>query len=196
MPLYLGLDSSTQSLTAVVIDIDRDNRRVVLETTVGFDEALPHYGTCRGVLPDPSPDVGLAPPLMWAEALDMMMARLVHSGLDLRRIAPVSASAQQHGSVYLAPPATAALGSRDFQRPLADQLRDVFSRDSSPIWTDSTTGEECREITAALGGDVLIARRTGSRVFERFTGAQIRKFFKQSPAAYARTHRIHLVSSF
>jgi xylulokinase len=38
--------------------------------------------------------------------------------------------------------------------------------------------------------------RTGSRAFERFTGPQIRKFFKQSQEHYIATSRIHLVSSF
>ena len=37
---------------------------------------------------------------------------------------------------------------------------------------------------------------TGSRTIERFTGPQIRKFYKDSPADWARTSEIHLVSSF
>jgi xylulokinase len=47
-----------------------------------------------------------------------------------------------------------------------------------------------------VGGDQALAQRTGSRAFERFTAAQIRKFSKTEPAAYAATNRIHLVSSF
>ena len=42
----------------------------------------------------------------------------------------------------------------------------------------------------------MLAQRTGSRAFERFTAAQIRKFFKHEPPAYAATDRVHLVSSF
>src|SRR5262249_32902213 len=45
-------------------------------------------------------------------------------------------------------------------------------------------------------GDAAVAALTGSRAYERFTGAQIHKFAAQEPAAYARTDRIHLVSSF
>jgi xylulokinase len=41
-----------------------------------------------------------------------------------------------------------------------------------------------------------VAQLTGSRAYERFTGAQIHKFATHEPAAYARTDRIHLVSSF
>jgi len=113
LALYLGLDSSTQSLTAVIIEIDRDRRRLVLETTLGFDEELPQYGTRHGVLPDPGPAVGVSPPLMWVDALDLMMGRLAHSGVDVREIAAVSGSAQQHGSVYLDATAGTALASLD-----------------------------------------------------------------------------------
>jgi xylulokinase len=37
---------------------------------------------------------------------------------------------------------------------------------------------------------------TGSDAFERFTGPQIRKFYKQEPVAYAKTAHIALVSSY
>ena len=51
MPLYLGLDSSTQSLTAIVIEVSDSRREVVFESSMNFDEALPRYGTRHGVLP-------------------------------------------------------------------------------------------------------------------------------------------------
>src|SRR4029453_5814436 len=38
--------------------------------------------------------------------------------------------------------------------------------------------------------------RAGSRAFERFPAAEIRKFSRRDPSAYAATDRIHLVSSF
>jgi len=61
---------------------------------------------------------------------------------------------------------------------------------------DSSTAAECAEIEAAGCGASTLARRTGSRAFERFTGPQIRRFYKHAPTAYASTARIHLVSSF
>ena len=72
----------------------------------------------------------------------------------------------------------------------------MLSRSVSPIWMDSSTSVECREITAAVGGPEALAAHTGSRAFERFTGPQIRKFFKQERPSYLATGRIHLVSSF
>jgi xylulokinase len=194
MPLYLGFDSSTQSLTAIVID--SDTRKVVHAESLGFDDTLPHYGTEHGVLPRAHPDEALSSPLMWAEALDVIFGRLAKSGIDLGKIAAISGSAQQHGSVYLNRAAAGALGTLDAARPLAEQIAPLLSRAASPIWMDSSTGEECREISAAVGGAGPLSAHTGSRAFERFTGPQIRKFSKTDPSGYAATDRVHLVSSF
>jgi len=195
VPLYLGLDSSTQSLTAVVIETTGNRRQVVHTRSFSFDEALPHYGTHHGVLPHADPRVVTSSPLMWAEALDLMMGRL-RDEVDVRQIAAICGSAQQHGSVYLNARADAALAGLAPTQPMVEQIRGIFSREQSPIWMDSSTTEESREITAAVGGEAALADRTGSRAFERFTGPQIRKFFKRAPADYAATTRIHLVSSF
>jgi xylulokinase len=194
--LYLGLDSSTQSLTAVVIDVVGGEASVVLETSIAFDEALPHYGTRHGVLPRTDPSVAVSSPVMWAEALDLMMARLAAGGLDLTRLAAISGSAQQHGSVYLAADAAARLAALDAARPLAAQVEPLLSRTVAPIWMDSSTTAQCAEITAAVGGASVLAARTGSRAYERFTGPQIRKFATCDPDGYRRTGRIHFVSSF
>lgn len=196
MNLYLGLDSSTQALSALVIEVDGERKQVVFETAVSFDEDLPHYGTRHGVLPSADPAVAVSPPLAWAEALDVMFRRMARSGLDLRQIAAISGSAQQHGSVYLNHAAAGGLATLDVARSLPEQVSGMLSRAHAPIWMDSSTSAECREIATAVGGDEVLAQHTGSRAFERFTGPQIRKFFKTEPAAYDATARIHLVSSF
>jgi xylulokinase len=195
MAFYLGLDSSTQSLSAVVLEIAGDRRRIVHTESFQFDAVLPQYGTRHGVLPNPDPRIARSSPLMWAEALDVMLARLAQA-IDVRQITAVCGSAQQHGSVYLNRHATDVIGALDASRPLADQLQGIFSRSESPIWKDSSTSAECGEIAEAVGGEAELARRTGSRAFERFTGPQIRRFFKQSFQAYETTDRIHLVSSY
>jgi xylulokinase len=194
--LYLGLDSSTQSLTAVVLEVEGDLRRVVFESSLNFDTELPGYGTRHGVLPSADPAVAVSSPVMWAEALDVMMTRVSGSGLDITRLAAISGSAQQHGSVYLKEGAAERLAVLNPGKPLAPQLKDLLSRPVAPIWMDSSTTAECAEIAAKVGGNDVLARHTGSRAFERFTGPQIRKFYKQDFAAYSSTGRIHLVSSF
>lgn len=192
--LFLGLDSSTQSLTAVVIDAD--TRRAVAQISLNFDAALPAYGTRNGVLRSADPTVVHAPPLMWAEALDGMFTRLSREGVDVASILAIAVSGQQHGSVYLNDRASAALAGLDGAPDLVSGLAGIFSRPTSPVWMDSSTSVECSEIAAALGGNDVLAQATGSAAFERFTGPQIRKFFKTEPAAYAETVHIALVSSF
>jgi len=196
MSLYLGFDSSTQSLTALVAEIDGAGTRIVFESAIEFDRELPEYGTVHGVLPGADPAVAVSSPLMWGDALDRMMRRLADSGLDLSTLAAISGSAQQHGSVYLNARAATELEALDPARPLVGQLAGMLARPVSPIWMDTSTSAECAEIAQAAGGSAAVAQRTGSRPFERFTGPQIRKFFKADPVAYAATDRIHLVSSF
>ena len=192
--LFLGLDSSTQSLSAVVIDYD--TRKVVYEKSLNFDQALPRYGTQNGVLPNPDPLVKHSPPLMWAEALDLLFAGMKKDGVALGKILAISGSGQQHGSVYLNKKAPTILAHLNPDRPLVENLQGIFSRKTSPIWMDSSTAEECAEIRTKLGGIAATAMATGSDAFERFTGPQIRKFTKTDPAAYMRTSHIALVSSF
>ena len=200
MAIYLGLDSSTQSVTATAVEIDaiHDGRRAILfERSFRYDDTLPHYGTQHGVLRSSDPRTVHAPPRMWSEALDRIMSDLVREiDIDWSRLRAISGSAQQHGSVYVNGRAHQRLGALDPSQPLADQLQDVFSRGTSPIWMDSSTTSQCAAIEAALGGPRAVARLTGSRAFERFTGPQIRKFAEEEPDAYAATDRVHLVSSW
>lgn len=191
---FLGLDSSTQSLTGVVIDLA--TRKIVHEASVNFDEALPKYGTRHGVLRDADPRVVHAPPMLWVEALDLVLQRLKASGAPLGQIGAVAGSGQQHGSVYLNRFAPSALAGLDARKALHENLDHIFSRATSPIWMDSSTTLECDEITRAVGGREALIANTGSAAFERFTGPQVRKFAKQESAAYADTAHIALVSSF
>ncbi|HYG23712.1 MAG TPA: FGGY-family carbohydrate kinase [Verrucomicrobiae bacterium] len=192
--LFLGIDSSTQSLSAVIIDYD--TRKVVYEKSLNFDSALPDYGTQNGVLPHRDPLVKHSSPLLWAEALDMLFAQMQKDGVALGEVLAISGSGQQHGSVYLNAGAAEAFAKLGKARSLVGGLRGVFSRRTSPIWMDSSTAEECAEVRAKLGGIKATAQKTGSDTFERFTGPQIRKFYKQDREAYHHTAHIALVSSF
>jgi xylulokinase len=198
---FLGLDSSTQSLTAVLIDARPGARAVVAERSLVYDQALPEYGTDHGVIRGAGAVVE-APPLMWVEALDRIIAELVEAWpREMASLSAVSGSAQQHGSVYLTPDGLARLTSLDPKQPLVTQFENrnrvsAFSRRLAPVWMDSSTTAECRAIEHAVGGAAALAARTGARAFERFTGPQIRAFAARDPHGYAVTRRIHLVSSF
>ena len=61
---------------------------------------------------------------------------------------------------------------------------------------DSSTGAECREIAAAVGGDGASERAyrvAGVRAVHRSPDPEVRE---ADPAGYAATDRVHLVSSF
>jgi hypothetical protein len=183
----------SRSLKATVLDADLS---AVAADVVHFDSELPHYGTDGGVRRDPA-ERGciVAPPLMWAEALDLLLGKLAPRA-DLRRIAAVSGSAQQHGSVYWARGAAALLAALDPAEGLAPQLAGAFAAPESPVWMDSSTTAQCREVEAAMGGAARLAALTGCRAHERCTGPQIRKVHQTRPGVYHATERVSLVSSF
>lgn len=194
MSYFLGLDSSTQSLSALVLDTDTG--QVVATRNVIFGERLPGYGAPKGFRPNADPKVVESDPLMWVEALELVLGDLRAEGVDLSRVRGVSGAGQQHGSVYLARSFDSLGGDWSPGSPLRDQVAPLLSRKLSPIWMDSSTSAECAEIAAAVGGDGRVVAVTGSRAIERFTGPQIRKFAKQQPAAWEKTREVHLVSSF
>ncbi|CAI8599938.1 unnamed protein product [Vicia faba] len=191
---FLGFDSSTQSLKATVLD---SNLNIIASELIHFDSDLPHYKTKDGVYRDQSINGRIvSPTLMWVEALDLILQKLSKSNLDFSKISAVSGSGQQHGSVYWKIGGSKILSSLDCKKPLLEQLENAFSIKESPIWMDCSTTVECRAIEKACGGALELARVTGSRAYERFTGPQIKKIFDQKPEVYNETERISLVSSF
>ena len=189
---FLGLDLSTQSLTAVLISLSGG---VTHQFSIPFDEAYPSFQTRGGVRVGESSSEAFADPRMWAQALDDILLLLKNSSLT-GSIRAIGVSAQQHGTVYLKRTFEESLKRLDSSLPYHRQIQHVFSRDLSPVWMDSSTQLECREITEALGGPKQVAGLTGSVATERFAGPQIRKFWKRHPEEYASTFHIALVSSF
>lgn len=173
------------------------NLNIIASETVHFDSELPHYKTKDGVYRDPSGTGRIvSPTLMWVEALDLILEKFVNAGLDFGKIVAVSGSGQQHGSVYWKKGSSATLASLNPEKPLLTQFGDAFATKESPIWMDSSTTIECREIEKVVGGALQLSQLTGSRAYERFTGPQIRKIYKTLPDVYHDTERISLVSSF
>lgn len=194
MSLVLGLDSSTQSLSAVILDTEKGV--VVANHSVNFGESLSHYNQPHGYDEAGARGEIHSNPLMWLEALDLLLAQMVSENIDFSQIKAVSGSGQQHGSVYLKANFNEALEGLTAQSDLKTQLTNCLSRLSSPIWMDSSTSKECAEIAHAVGGNKIVCSKSGSVAVERFTGPQIRKFAKTDPDSYAGTGTIHLVSSF
>ncbi len=191
--MFLGFDSSTQSLSAIILDADR--KSIAAEASVSFGKDLPQYEAPSGFIPGGASGEVHADPMMWLEALDSVLGKL-SAQIDLSKVTTIAGSGQQHGSVYVNETFEAIIAALDPTSSLKAQLSSSLTRSTSPIWMDTSTSAECREIASALGGAAEVCARSGSVAIERFTGSQIRKFSKQAPAAYAATYRVHLVSSF
>ena len=191
--MYLGFDSSTQSLSGMIID--PVSGEIVLEKSVNFGNDLPHYGAPSGFIPNGTAGEVHSDPRMWLEALDEVLKRL-SAEIDLSCVKAIGGSGQQHGSVYLDETFEDRIRNANVADHLASILAPSFSRKTSPIWMDTSTGQQCREMADAVGGNEEVCRITGSVAIERFTGSQIRKFYQVDPAGYANTAKIHLVSSF
>jgi len=192
-PLFLGLDSSTQSLKALAIDAEFN---VAAEFVVNFDADLPQFKTQGGVHKSADGLTVTSPPQLWVAALDLLLERMKAARFPFADVVAVSGSGQQHGSIYFRKGARATLTTLKAGVSLHDQTKDLFSVAASPIWMDSSTTAQCRALEAALGGAQAVADLTGSRAFERFTGNQIAKIHQTEPSNYENTERIALVSSF
>lgn len=192
--LFLGFDCSTQSLKATVLD---SSLNIVKSEQIHFDSDLTHYGTKDGIFRDSSNNGRIvSPTLMWVEALDQILHRLSERGLDFQKVTALSGSGQQHGSVYWKRGSSAILSSLEPKKALVEQFGNAFSVKESPIWMDTSTSLQCKEIENAVGGALELSRITGSRAHERYTGPQIRKIFQTQPGVYNETERISLISSF
>ena len=193
MTIVLGLDLSTQSATALVLDTAKGT--TVARARAAFGADFPDRGHPEGFLRGGQGGEVHADPLFWLDGLELALDRLAKL-TDLSKVDAVSVSGQQHGSVYLTAGYEAALSDGSRANPLSAKIAPVLSRRSSPIWMDSSTGAECAEIAATLGGNQAVCDLTGSVATMRFTGPQIRCFAKLDPTAWAKTKRVHLVSSF
>lgn len=190
---YLGLDLSTQSVTALVIDSQTEE--LLVDKSVGFGSLASRYGVTDGVVKfGPGGKEVLSFPSMWAEALDRLFLELKEE-IDISTIAAVSGSGQQHATVYLNSEADQVLASLDPGQSLELQILKALSRLSAPNWQDSSTTEQCRQIVEAVGEEEFF-QIAGNVAFERFSGPQIRKIFLNEPDAYDKTAHVALASSF
>jgi xylulokinase len=189
--LFLGLDCSTQSLTAVIID----EKSIKYRYSINFDTDLPHYKTNNGTIITEDKKIVHSYPLMWVEALDLLFD-IILKDISIKDIVAISGSGQQHGTVYLNKYFESILQNLNSVQSLKNQLSVCFSRQTSPIWMDSSTSKQCEEIRNVLGGMKETIIITGSNTFERFSGPQIRKFYQEHLQNYDETKIIHLVSSF
>jgi xylulokinase len=119
------------------------------------------------------------------------------SSFDFSRVVSISGAGQQHACVLFNNRASQLLRSLKPAKPLASQLKDAFASPTVTNWQDSSTTRECAALESGLpGGRDELARLTGSKAHERFTGPQIRKLVTRGVGdVWAETAKIALVSN-
>ncbi len=88
MPTVLGIDSSTQSVSAVVLDTVAGT--ILHEESISFADDLPDYGQPSGFIPGGENGEVHSDPLMWLDALELLFERLAASEVDLSQIASIA----------------------------------------------------------------------------------------------------------
>lgn len=198
--LALGLDSSTQSLSAVVIDMDTAEKRFTHTLDYRADARLNAFGIGADyILPPRTTGEAEQPPLMYLASLEAMFTDIREAGIPMAAIRLINTSGQQHGHVYLN--STAASRFSDLtdsgaEGDLQTRLKDAFAYPNAPIWMTANTHAQAAAVRDGVGGKARMIDLSGSDAPLRFTGAAVRSIGERFPDAYAATVKLHLISSF
>jgi xylulokinase len=202
--LALGLDSSTQGLKGVLVDMEA--RRIVWHKALDYraDDRLNSFGVNEQyILPPSEPGQADQPVAMYLASLDAffsdMAEELPQHGLSVADIAVINVSGQQHGHVLLnkkSPEIFESLRSDvSDKNPLADRLAPALAVPWARIWRTSCTVDQAQFVRRAVGGKQAIIEITGSDAPLRFSAFGVRKTAQDYPAAYQQTRIIHQISS-
>jgi len=202
--LALGLDSSTQSLSASVVDISPGTR--VCELTVNYlaEDSLRSTGIGEDYLLPPTQDGDARQPVaLFFSALEILFSRLAEElrreGFSTADIAAINVSGQQHGHVLLdqsAEKVFASLNSPDQSEcSLAKILVPALTLPWARIWRTSNTTSEAAIVRKRVGGSGRLIGLSGSDGPLRFSAFGIRKTAIEHPAAYRSTSLIHQIST-
>ena len=199
--LSLGLDSSTQSLSAFVIDVDTAEKCFEHVIDYRADSRTNGFGIGEDyILPPKSEGEAEQPPLMYMASLDAMFSDMREAGVVIENIIAINTSGQQHGHVYLNKNAGIILSNLQRAESCTLELKTllggIFSYYSAPIWMTANTVEQTKHVREAVGGKTEMIELSGSDAPLRFTGAVIRRVGEHSSRAYAATDKIQLISSF
>jgi sugar (pentulose or hexulose) kinase len=122
MPLYLGVDIGAHSLTAIVIEVESDTRRIVFNRSWHFDREFPEYASSD------------RQPLMWADAIDRMLARLAAAAeIEIEKIRAITGAVQQPYDINLPRAAADAWRAMTPSGALARQLKHIFDAPYSAV---------------------------------------------------------------
>jgi|WetSurMetagenome_2_1015567.scaffolds.fasta_scaffold23039_2 xylulokinase len=199
--LSLGLDLSTQSISAVILDIDSGIR--IFEHSLDYvkDPRLNSWGIQRRDYLIPPRVEGEAdqPPRMFFAGIDAMFNDIRNAGISLNDIAVITDSGQQHGHVYLNSQSSSIFSrlneDSSSQSDLVSLLEGCLAYGSAPIWMTANTVWQAECMRKSVGGKKKMIELSGSDVPLRFTGPVIMRVAQQFPESYRRTAKIQLLSS-
>ncbi|MCX6130087.1 MAG: FGGY family carbohydrate kinase, partial [Proteobacteria bacterium] len=172
---YIGLDVSTQGAKLLVLDYEQ--RSVIFSKSLNYDKDLPQYQTLDGHRQNAGPGVSESDPRMWLEAVDRLFLALQNAGVNTQAVRAIAVAGQQHGLVCL-------------------DRHGALTRNFAKLWNDTSTEQECEELTAAIGGPEAMIAAVGHVQKPGFTASKILHFKKEDPAAFARTSTFLLVHNY
>ncbi|KAF9969249.1 hypothetical protein BGZ73_008501, partial [Actinomortierella ambigua] len=109
-----------------------------------------------------TPGTVTSPVLMWVEALERLLDKMQQAQFPFQRVRCIGGAAQQHGSVYWSEQGRQALeglhrtslATNTDSKPLVEQFMDGFTVYASPIWQDTSTWRQCKQLEDFLSAKV------------------------------------------
>lgn len=196
MSLYLGLDLSTQSMSASVYN--SKTMMVEQEISINFGQMVEIESSKidkKTLLIPKKEGQAEQDPMIFLMAIDHLLSDLIKL-IDVQQINGIQFSAQQHGHVYLNNSFKDIVKNLDINKNLWGNLYKTFSYDGAPIWRSCDTEQEANELRMSVGGKEQIIQITGSNSPLRFTGAIIKKNFNHYPEVKKNTDQILLLNTY
>ncbi len=175
--IVLGIDSSTQSTSAIVLNAASGKIEAEVRVNYKNDYRLKEYvlDPTTMVLPPLEPGEASQPAQMYLAALDACFSDLYKSCPNLiGKTEAINVSAQQHGQIWLSEKGVQSiynLRSPMDNWKLTDYFADGFSSERAPIWMSSNSLKESMQIRKFVGGPNAITKISGSNSPVRFTGS-------------------------
>ncbi len=139
--IFLGFDCSTQSFTAIIVN----DSKILFRKSINFDSEFPKYNTKNGAIIFEDEKIVHSYPLMWVDALDLILKILKNENFYCNKIKAISGSAQQHGTVYLNDKFENKIQNLDPNDTISKKIKNCFTRNTAPIWMDSSTTKQCKK---------------------------------------------------
>ncbi|OHD65062.1 MAG: hypothetical protein A2096_16865 [Spirochaetes bacterium GWF1_41_5] len=190
----MGIELSTQSAKAIVLDLDRHD--TASSVFIAYDREFPEYQTENGVLPNINPSIRRTSPFMLIQALEAVFIKLAATGLALKKVRALKIDCMQHALIFTDSTLRRILAALDPQNNLLQQIGPCLTRREIPIWEDSSTGHEVKQLEQKLAFYGGAAKLTANAAELRFPASQIIKWAAENPQEYQNTAHIMLLSAF